>query len=41
MSWRNLTILLALGFLSSPALAEDATSLALYGVGPQYDSTHV
>jgi predicted enzyme related to lactoylglutathione lyase len=41
MSWRNLAILLALGFMSSPALAEDATSPTLYGVGPQYDNTHV
>jgi predicted enzyme related to lactoylglutathione lyase len=41
MSWRNPAILLALGLLSSPAFAEDAASPALYGVGPQYDSTHV
>jgi hypothetical protein len=41
MSSQNLAILLALGFLSSPALAQDATSSMLYGVGPQYDSTHV
>jgi predicted enzyme related to lactoylglutathione lyase len=41
MSPRKLAILLACGFLSSPAFAEDATSPTLYGVGPQYDSTHV
>ena len=41
MSRRSLAILLALGFLSSPAHAEDAASPARYGVGPQYDSTHV
>ena len=41
MSPRKLAILLACGLLSFPAFAEDATSSALYGVGPQYDSTHV
>jgi predicted enzyme related to lactoylglutathione lyase len=38
---RKLAILLACGLLSSSAFAEDATSPTLYGVGPQYDSTHV
>jgi predicted enzyme related to lactoylglutathione lyase len=40
---RRLASLLVLGCLSLPSVAatEDATSSALYGVGPQYDSTHV
>jgi predicted enzyme related to lactoylglutathione lyase len=41
MSSRKLAILLACGLLSSPAFAEDAPSPTLYGVGPQYDGTHV
>ena len=41
MSLRTLAALLVLGsLLPSVALAQDATP-TLYGVGPQYDSTHV